>query len=276
MVFITRSSSMPGVRPSHRNRVGPSPPCGLGATFAMMIQVRAPSAPVISHLRPLMTYSLPSKIASVFSCPGSEPAPSGSVIANTDRCRPSMTGTRNSSAWASLAILDKMNMLPSSGAAQFIATGPRVDQPAASNSTACSRWVGSQPPKRRGACTVRSLALRANSTISVRISSFGPCRVSRGSRSKGTISSATNARISSRRAARSAGISKSITQAPSIIAAARWKSRTVAVCNTSPISLGALPAAARALEPSRMMPSLKHAITAYQSIFDRSRVVFAA
>ena len=29
---------------------------------------------------------------------GSEPAPPGSVMANTDRCRPSITGTRNSSA----------------------------------------------------------------------------------------------------------------------------------------------------------------------------------
>ena len=30
-------------------------PCGLGGTRAMMIHVRAPCAPVINHLRPLMT-----------------------------------------------------------------------------------------------------------------------------------------------------------------------------------------------------------------------------
>ena len=55
MVFITRSISMPGVSPSQRNSVGPSGPCGFGATRAMMIQVRAPLAPVINHLWPLMT-----------------------------------------------------------------------------------------------------------------------------------------------------------------------------------------------------------------------------
>jgi hypothetical protein len=57
-VFITRSISMPGVAPSHKNNVGPlesAPPCGFGATRAMMIQVRAPLAPVINHLWPLMT-----------------------------------------------------------------------------------------------------------------------------------------------------------------------------------------------------------------------------
>ena len=117
----------------------------------MMIQVRAPSAPVISHLWPLITYSVPSKTASVASCPGSDPAPPGSVMANTDRCRPSITGTRNFSTCSALATLDRMNMLPSSGAAQFSATGPNVDQPAASYKTACSRCEGSRPPNRRGA-----------------------------------------------------------------------------------------------------------------------------
>ena len=175
-----------------------------------MIQVRAPSAPVISHLRPLITYSLPSNTAPVANWPGSDPAPPGSVIANTERWRPSMTGTRKRSTCSSLAILPSTNMLPSSGAAQFSATGPSVDQPAASNSTACSRCEGSRPPNRRGAWKVSRPASRASPTNSVRRSSSGPCRVSRESRSYGTILSTTKARISSRNAARSAGISKSI------------------------------------------------------------------
>ncbi|SHX07549.1 Uncharacterised protein [Mycobacteroides abscessus subsp. abscessus] len=39
----------------------------------------------MSHLRPLMTKFCPSKVAEVCNCDGSEPAPSGSVIANAER-----------------------------------------------------------------------------------------------------------------------------------------------------------------------------------------------
>ena len=47
-------------------------------------------APVIHHLRPLMTYSSPSRTIAVSMLVASEDATSGSVIANADRIRPSM------------------------------------------------------------------------------------------------------------------------------------------------------------------------------------------
>jgi hypothetical protein len=132
IVFIVRSMTMPGSSPSARNSVGPSGRCGFEASRAMMIQVFAPFAPVISHLRPLMVKFSPSKVAAVDSWAGSEPAPSGSVMAKTERWWPATTGARKRWTWSGSATLDSRNMLPSSGAAQFIATGPSVDQPAAS------------------------------------------------------------------------------------------------------------------------------------------------
>ena len=164
---------------------------------------------------------MPSNSATVASWLGSEPAPPGSVIANTDRCRPSITGSRNWSICSVLATLPSRNMLPSSGAAQLSAIGPSVDQPAASNNTACSRCDGSRPPNRLGAWKVSNPASRASSTSSARSPSSGPCRVSRASVSKGTILSLTKARISSRCAASSAGMSKSIMRCPSVSGPAR-------------------------------------------------------
>ena len=55
----------------------------------MMMAKAAPSAPVISHLRPLMTKPLPSGSARTLSRAGSEPAPpSGSVMAKQERTSP--------------------------------------------------------------------------------------------------------------------------------------------------------------------------------------------
>ena len=55
----------------------------------MMMTKPAPSAPVISHLRPLITHWLPSSRAVACSMPGSEPAPPGSVMAKQERILPS-------------------------------------------------------------------------------------------------------------------------------------------------------------------------------------------
>ena len=49
-------------------------------------------APVIHHLRPLMTYSSPSRSMRVAMLVASEEATSGSVIANADRISPSSSG----------------------------------------------------------------------------------------------------------------------------------------------------------------------------------------
>ena len=62
---------------------------GAIAVRAMMIANAAPSAPVISHLRPLMTKPLPSGSARVLRSTGSAPAPpSGSVMAKHERTSP--------------------------------------------------------------------------------------------------------------------------------------------------------------------------------------------
>ncbi|SHX07587.1 Uncharacterised protein [Mycobacteroides abscessus subsp. abscessus] len=57
-----------------------------------------------------------------------------------------MTGRRNFSDCSSLVTLPSRNMLPSSGAAQFMAMGPRVDQPAASKITAWPMCERPHPP----------------------------------------------------------------------------------------------------------------------------------
>ena len=59
---------------------------------------------------------------------GSEPAPSsGSVIMNADRISPAASGRNQRSFCAGVITFWKMCMLPSSGAMQFIATGPSIE-----------------------------------------------------------------------------------------------------------------------------------------------------
>ena len=93
----------------------------------MMIAQPALSAPVISHLRPLITHSLPSWRAVVLSRPGSEPAPPGSVMQKQERSLPSASGFRKCSRWSGRATTSSRWMLPSSGEAQWIAVGPRIE-----------------------------------------------------------------------------------------------------------------------------------------------------
>ena len=58
----------------------------------------APTAPVISHLRPSMTKSSPSRRAVVSSIEGSAPAPgAGSVIMKHERISPAASGRSHSS-----------------------------------------------------------------------------------------------------------------------------------------------------------------------------------
>ena len=119
MVSRMRSVTMAGSFMSVRNRVAPS------SVLAMMMPHEAPSAPVISHFWPEMTQWLPSWRAVVFIIEGSEPAPpSGSVIRKAERVAPLARGRRNCSFWSWLATFSSRHMLPSSGAMQFIATGP--------------------------------------------------------------------------------------------------------------------------------------------------------
>ena len=118
-VSSTRSIEMPGAAMSVRNIVACSP------VRAITMPNFAPTAPVISHLRPSMTQSPPSRRAVVASMSGSEPAPpSGSVIRNAERTVPAASGARKRCFCSWVATRSSRCMLPSSGAMQFIATGP--------------------------------------------------------------------------------------------------------------------------------------------------------
>jgi hypothetical protein len=78
-----------------RNIVAPSGASPTAGVRAMTIANPAPSAPVMNHLRPLITQPSPSGFAAVWSISGSDPAPgAGSVIAKQDRCSPRASGAR--------------------------------------------------------------------------------------------------------------------------------------------------------------------------------------
>jgi hypothetical protein len=65
-----------------------------GSVTAITIRKSAIDPLEVNHLRPLMTHSSPSRSARVFSCVGSEPAVSGSVIENAERRSPASSGCR--------------------------------------------------------------------------------------------------------------------------------------------------------------------------------------
>ncbi len=58
-----------------------------------MILQRGSFTPVVHHLRPLMTYSSPSRTIEVEMFVASEEATAGSVIPNADRIWPSISGS---------------------------------------------------------------------------------------------------------------------------------------------------------------------------------------
>jgi hypothetical protein len=67
--------------------VGPS------SVRAMQMANAAPSAPVMNHLSPSITQSLPWRTARVSSMDGSDPAPgAGSVMAKQERTAPLASG----------------------------------------------------------------------------------------------------------------------------------------------------------------------------------------
>jgi hypothetical protein len=82
-------------------------------------------APVIHHLRPLMTYSSPSGTIERPMLVASEEATSGSVIANAERMSPASSGSSHCFFCSSVPNMCSTSMLPVSGAAQFIAAGAR-------------------------------------------------------------------------------------------------------------------------------------------------------
>ena len=117
---MARSTTMPAAFMSDRNIVAPA-----SSAFAMMIANAAPSAPVMNHLAPLITYSSPSRVALDVSIDGSDPAPGGgSVMQKHERIVPAASGRSQRSFCSAVATVSSRCMLPSSGANTLSATGP--------------------------------------------------------------------------------------------------------------------------------------------------------
>ena len=103
-------------------------------------------APVIHHLRPLMTYSSPSRTIEVSMLVASEEATSGSVIAKAERICPSISGRSQRSCCSGVPNIASTSMLPVSGAAQLRAAGARWPaRPVISASGAYCRLVSPAP-----------------------------------------------------------------------------------------------------------------------------------
>jgi hypothetical protein len=84
---------------------------------------RGSAAPVIHHLRPLMTYSSPSRSMRVRMLVASELATSGSVMPKHDRTSPFSSGSSHRDFCSSEPNCWRTSMFPVSGAAQLVASG---------------------------------------------------------------------------------------------------------------------------------------------------------
>ena len=89
----------------------------------MRIRQRSRIAPVVHHLRPLSTYSSPSRSIRSWMFVASELATSGSVMANAERISPSSSGRSQRSFCSSVPNCVSTSMLPVSGALQLHASG---------------------------------------------------------------------------------------------------------------------------------------------------------
>ena len=122
---MSRTTRMPGLSASTRNIVAPPRSPAVPLVRAMQMAKPAPRAPLMNHLRPSMRQPPSTAVAVVDSMAGSEPAPgAGSVIAKHERISPAASGRRYCSFCCSPATSSSRCMLPSSGAAQFSASGP--------------------------------------------------------------------------------------------------------------------------------------------------------
>lgn len=164
-----------------------SAPSGSVLPITMKILQSGFIAPEMYHLRPVTTYSSPSRRMSVVMLVASEEATSGSVIANAERISPASSGSshcfccRSSPNWASTS------MFPVSGAAQFRAVGANCgERPVISASGAYWRFVRPAPCSASGRNRFHRPWLRACS-----FSSSTTAGVSHGEASSARCSSAT-------------------------------------------------------------------------------------
>src|SRR3954451_21540125 len=162
---------------------------------------RGDIAPDVHHLRPLTTYSSPSRSIRVAMLVASEDATSGSVIENAERTVPSSMGASQRSCCSGVPKSDRSSMFPVSGAEQLIASGAIHGlRPVISASGAYCRFVNPAPcscvrgrnrfhsPRRRAS------ALSSSRTGGVDQGSAAACASSRKRGSEGYTQSSMKAR----------------------------------------------------------------------------------
>jgi hypothetical protein len=122
-------------------------------------------APLVHHLRPVITYSSPSRSTRVPMLVASLLATSGSVMANADRISPASSGSSHCFFCSSVPSRCSSSMLPVSGAAQLMASGARSRlHPDSSAIGAYSSWVSPDSAGRNRFHSPRSRARRLSSS----------------------------------------------------------------------------------------------------------------
>ena len=116
-----------------------------------MIRQRSRIVPEIHHLRPLRTYSSPTRSIRNSMLVASELATAGSVIANAERISPSSSGASHRSFCSGVPNSVRTSMLPVSGAEQLHASEAMWLRPMISASGAYSRFE--RPGAASSACS---------------------------------------------------------------------------------------------------------------------------
>jgi hypothetical protein len=107
----------------------------------------------MNHLWPWITQVSPFFSARVRIMAGSEPPPgAGSVMAKEERTLPSTMGLSQLSFCAGVPTSASRFILPSSGAAQLNASGPKIERFASSYIAAQPTIGSAMPPNALGAC----------------------------------------------------------------------------------------------------------------------------
>src|SRR5258707_14479059 len=122
---------------------------------------RGSPAPEDHHLRPLMTYSLPSRQMLASMLVASEEATAGSVIAKHDRISPASSGFSQRSFCSGVPYRSMTSMLRVSGAEQLKTSGAMWLRPMISHSGAYSRLVSPAPRSLAGRNMFQRPAARA-------------------------------------------------------------------------------------------------------------------
>ena len=122
---------------------------------------RGSPMPEVHHLRPLMTYSSPSRTIDAWMFVASEEATSGSVIANAERIVPSSNGASQWFFCSAVPYRTSTSMLPVSGNEQLNTSGAIGDRPISSQSGAYSRLVRPGPYSLSGRNRFQSPSFRA-------------------------------------------------------------------------------------------------------------------